>query len=158
MVLEGHEVQAGDLGELRELHDRVRLLGDRRDEDAELQLVGVVGHARKAMELELCVETHGNPDDPAVLLIMGAAASMDRWEPGCASAWPRPGGTYPLRPPGHGGSTSDPPGEPSYTGDDSAADVLRVLDRVGVERAHLVGISRGGALAQMPAVHHRSAC
>ena len=47
VVLEGHEVQAGDLGELRELDHRVRLLGERRDEDAELQLVEVVRHGRE---------------------------------------------------------------------------------------------------------------
>ncbi|MGZ8512268.1 MAG: alpha/beta fold hydrolase, partial [Candidatus Limnocylindria bacterium] len=34
---------------------------------------------------ELCVDTVGDPADPAVLLIMGGAASMDRWEePFCA--------------------------------------------------------------------------
>ena len=29
---------------------------------------------------ELCVDTIGDPAQPAVLLIMGAAGSMDRWE------------------------------------------------------------------------------
>lgn len=29
---------------------------------------------------ELCVDTIGEPADPAVPLIMGAAGSMDRWE------------------------------------------------------------------------------
>ena len=47
MVLEGHEVHAGDLGEHGELDHRVRLLGERRDEDAELQLVEVVRHVAK---------------------------------------------------------------------------------------------------------------
>ena len=45
VVLEGHEVQAGELGELGQLDHGVGLLGQRRDEDAELQLVGVVRHA-----------------------------------------------------------------------------------------------------------------
>ena len=31
-------------------------------------------------DVELCVQTVGNPDHPAVLLIHGAAASMTWWE------------------------------------------------------------------------------
>jgi pimeloyl-ACP methyl ester carboxylesterase len=34
------------------------------------------------------------------------------------------------------------------------ADVLAVLDHLGVERAHLVGLSMGGALAQVTAIEH----
>ena len=39
------EVQADDVGELRELDHGVGLRGDGRDEDAELEVVAVVGHA-----------------------------------------------------------------------------------------------------------------
>jgi pimeloyl-ACP methyl ester carboxylesterase len=107
------------------------------------------------MEVELCVETHGDPADAAVLLIMGAAASMDRWEPAFCERLAA-AGRYVIRYDHRdtGGSPTDPPGKPSYTGDDLAADALRVLDGLSVERAHLVGMSMGGALAQVVAVGH----
>jgi pimeloyl-ACP methyl ester carboxylesterase len=103
----------------------------------------------------LCIETFGDPADPAVLLIMGGAASMDRWEePFCErlAAAGRHVIRYDHR--DTGGSTTYPPGQPGYTGDDLVADAVGVLDHLGVERGHLVGLSMGGALAQRIAVEH----
>ena len=34
----------------------------------------------RAGDVDLCLETFGDPADPAVLLISGAAASMDWWD------------------------------------------------------------------------------
>ena len=86
---------------------------------------------------------------------MGAAASMDRWEePFCArlAAAGRHVIRYDHR--DTGGSTTWPPGEPGYTGDDLLADAVGVLDHLGVERAHVAGLSMGGGLAQDLAVRH----
>jgi pimeloyl-ACP methyl ester carboxylesterase len=107
------------------------------------------------MEVELCAETFGDPADPTVLLVMGMAASMDRWPtPFCErlAAAGRHVVRYDHRDTGQ--SATDPPGKPSYDGGDLAADSLRVLDRLGVERAHLVGMSMGGALAMLNAIAH----
>ena len=43
---------------------------------------GVIGNDRivQVNGVELCVETIGEPGDPAILLISGAGASMDWWE------------------------------------------------------------------------------
>ena len=104
---------------------------------------------------ELCVDTIGDPAHPAVLLIMGAAASMDRWEePFCErlAAAGRSVVRYDLR--DTGGSTTYPPGEPGYSGDDLVADALGILDQLGIERAHVAGLSMGGALAQRIAIDH----
>jgi pimeloyl-ACP methyl ester carboxylesterase len=104
---------------------------------------------------ELCVDTIGDPAQPAVLLIMGAAGSMDRWErPFCERL--AAAGRFVIRYDNRdtGGSTSYPPGEPGYTSDDLVADALGILDRLGVERAHLAGLSMGGAIAQRIAVEH----
>ena len=104
---------------------------------------------------ELCVETFGDAADPAVLLIMGGAASMDRWEePFCerlASA-----GRHVIRYDHRdtGESTTYPPGRPGYTGDDLIADPLAILDHLGVARAHLAGMSMGAAIVQRIAVEH----
>ncbi|MEV0611829.1 alpha/beta fold hydrolase [Nonomuraea sp. NPDC050404] len=46
-----------------------------------------------------------------------------------------------------GRSTSSPPGRPSYTAHDLTPDPLRILDALGVGRAHLVGLSMGGGIA-----------
>ncbi len=119
---------------------------------------GTAGHVSMRMEIngaELCVDTVGDRGDPAVLLIMGGAASMDRWEdPFCERL--ADAGRYVIRYDHRdtGGSTSYPPGEPGYTGDGLAADPLGILDRLGIERAHLVGLSMGGGIAQRIAVEH----
>jgi pimeloyl-ACP methyl ester carboxylesterase len=101
----------------------------------------------------ICSETFGRRDDPAVLLIMGAMASMLWWpDEFCA----RLAGTgrfvirYDNRDTGR--SVGYEPGTATYTGDDMAGDALTVLDEHGVERAHLVGMSMGGALAQVVAL------
>ena len=104
---------------------------------------------------QVCVDTTGDSTDPAVLLIMGGAASMDRWEPAfCEQLAAR--GRFVIRYDHRdtGGSTTYPPGRPGYTGDDLVADAIAVLDALGVERAHLVGMSMGGAIAQRLAVDH----
>ena len=105
--------------------------------------------------VDLCVETFGSPTDPAILLIMGAGASMDWWQDDfCArlAAGPRYVIRYDHR--DTGGSTSYPPGEPGYTGDDLVADAAALLAVLGVRRAHVVGQSMGGALAQLLALDH----
>ena len=104
---------------------------------------------------ELCVDTFGDPAHPSVLLIMGSAGSMDRWEePFCERL--AAAGRYVIRYDHRdtGGSTTYPPGKPGYTSDELFADPLAILDHLGVERAHLVGLSMGGAIAQMIALEH----
>ena len=102
---------------------------------------------------ELVLDTFGDPSDPPVLLIMGGAASMDRWEPGFCERLAA-AGRYVIRYDHRdtGGSTTYPPGEPGYTADDLDADAVGVLDHLGVERAALVGMSMGAGIAQTIAV------
>ena len=104
---------------------------------------------------ELCVDTIGDPSHPAVLLVMGAAGSMDRWEPPFCERLAA-AGRYVIRYDHRdtGGSTTSPPGRPGYTADDLVADALGILDHLGVARAHLVGLSMGGGIVQTIAVDH----
>jgi pimeloyl-ACP methyl ester carboxylesterase len=44
-------------------------------------------------------------------------------------------------------------GHPTYTGADLVADAAGVLDAYGIAAAHVVGVSAGGALAQLLALH-----
>ncbi|MFC8798467.1 alpha/beta fold hydrolase [Promicromonospora sp. NPDC057138] len=113
----------------------------------------------------LCAETFGDPADPAVLLIGGISGPMDWWQDGFCRALADGGaGDSPSADGGRfvirydhrdtGRSTTDPPGAPSYTGDDLALDPVRVLDALGIDRAHLVGVSMGGGIAQRVAIEH----
>ncbi|WP_239168647.1 alpha/beta fold hydrolase, partial [Paractinoplanes deccanensis] len=103
--------------------------------------------------IELCVETFGEPGDPALLLIAGAASSMDWWEDEFCRRLAA-GGRFVIRYDHRdtGRSTSFPAGAPPYSDVDLAHDALGVLDGLGVHRAHLVGLSMGGFLAQRIAV------
>jgi pimeloyl-ACP methyl ester carboxylesterase len=53
-----------------------------------------------------------------------------------------------------GRSVSYEPGIPPYTLRDLAAYAVGLLDAFGVKRAHLVGMSMGGAVAQIAALEH----
>jgi pimeloyl-ACP methyl ester carboxylesterase len=108
-----------------------------------------------AAGVELCLETFGDPSDPAVLLISGATASMDWWEPTFCARLADAGRfvvRYDHRDTGR--SAASPTGNPAYSFDDLATDPLRILDALGIERAHLVGVSMGGGIAQFLAAHH----
>jgi pimeloyl-ACP methyl ester carboxylesterase len=104
---------------------------------------------------ELCVETFGERSDPAILLVMGAGASMDWWEDELCERLAA-GSRYVVRYDHRdtGQSTSYPPGAPGYTGADLVADPIAVLDALGVRAAHVVGLSMGGALAQVIGLDH----
>ena len=108
-----------------------------------------------AGEAEICAQAFGDPADPAVLLIMGQMGSMLWWrDEFCGRLAAR--GRYVLRYDHRdtGRSTSYPPGEPGYSGDDLAEDPIAVLDAYGIERAHIAGVSMGGGIAQTIAVRH----
>jgi pimeloyl-ACP methyl ester carboxylesterase len=106
---------------------------------------------------ELCVEVIGDPGAPPMLLIAGAGCSMDFWDEDLCRRLAdhrRLVVRYDHRDTGR--STSYPAGAPGYTGADLAADAVAVLDGLGVPRAHVVGISMGGGIAQRLALEHRN--
>jgi pimeloyl-ACP methyl ester carboxylesterase len=95
--------------------------------------------------VDLCVETFGEPTDPAIVLIHGAGASMDWWEEDFCTrlaAGRRCVIRYDHRDTGQ--STSYPPGAPGYTGADLVADPLALLDVLGLRVAHVVGVRWAG--------------
>lgn len=109
----------------------------------------------RANGVDLCVETFGDRGDAAILLIMGASGSMDWWEDEFCerlAAGSRFVIRYDQRDTGR--SVSYVPGAPKYTGPDLVADAGGVLDALEVARAHVVGISMGGAIAQLLALDH----
>ncbi len=109
----------------------------------------------KADDVELASEAFGNPDDPAILLIMGAMASMLWWpKEFCQRLADK--GRYVIRYDNRdtGLSTNYPVGKPEYSFDDMADDAIRVLDGYGISSAHIVGMSMGGMIAQLVALKY----
>ena len=121
----------------------------------------------KVGELELEYETFGDRGDPPVLLIMGLAMQLVAWDDRfCAQLAAR--GFFVVRFDNRdiGRSTwLDALGMPdlmaAMTGDaaaakysleDMAADALGLLDALELPRAHLVGASMGGMIAQCAAI------
>ena len=117
-------------------------------------------------EIEICYETFGDPGDLPILLIMGLGTQMVAWHDDfCSQLAER--GFFVIRHDNRdiGRSTHlDRAPIPSliqlarrdrnapYTLADMAADSVGVLDHLGVERAHVVGASMGGMIAQTLAI------
>lgn len=111
----------------------------------------------KAAAPEIVSQTFGDPGDPAMLLIMGAMASM-LWWPEALCEKLAGEGRFVIRYDNRdtGLSTKYAPGEPPYTFDDMADDAVRVLDSYGIGKAHVVGMSMGGMIAQRLVLKHPS--
>jgi pimeloyl-ACP methyl ester carboxylesterase len=105
--------------------------------------------------VELCTEPLGDPGHPAILLIMGLGASMLWWEEGFCRLL-ADGGRFVIRYDHRdtGRSVTYEPGRPRYSGADLVADARGVLDAYAIPAAHVVGVSAGGALAQVAALQH----
>jgi len=103
--------------------------------------------------VELCTEPFGDPADSPILLVAGVGSSMLWWDEGfCATL--AAAGRFVLRYDHRdtGRSVSYEPGRPGYTGADLVADAVGVLDAYGIPAAHVVGVSAGGAFAQLLAL------
>ena len=123
----------------------------------------------KVGEIEIAYETFGDPSNPAVLLVMGLATQMIAWhEDFCAELAGR--GFHVIRfdnrDVGRSTALRHLPAPTirqlalrskkaaGYTLSDMAADAVGLLDQLGIERAHIVGASMGGMIAQTIAIEH----
>ncbi|MCU4759476.1 MULTISPECIES: alpha/beta hydrolase [unclassified Bacillus (in: firmicutes)] len=109
----------------------------------------------KINEIDICTESFGNSEDPAVLLIMGAMCSMVYWdEEFCHQLADT--GRYVIRYDNRdvGRSTTYEPGSSHYTVVDMADDAVGVLDAYHIDEAHIVGMSLGGMIAQIIALRN----
>jgi pimeloyl-ACP methyl ester carboxylesterase len=117
---------------------------------------------------EICFETFGDPDHPALLLTMGLATQMLGWhEEFCAELAGR--GFHVIRYDNRDvGRSQRMDGRvptllqllrrdkraATYTLEDMAADAVGLLDHLRIEAAHVVGASMGGMIAQTMAARH----
>jgi pimeloyl-ACP methyl ester carboxylesterase len=107
----------------------------------------------EANGVELCTEAFGEASDPPVLLVMGIGASMLWWDEVFCRMLADDGRfviRYDHRDTGR--SVAYEPGRPGYRGRDLAVDAVGVLDAYGLGAAHVVGVSAGGAFAQLLAL------
>ncbi len=94
--------------------------------------------------VEIAFEWSGS--GPAVVLLHGSAANRSMWDdPGITAALNDRFRVVTLDIRGHG--QSGKPDTPEGYGPELAADVVRVLDAVGVDQAHVVGYSLGALIA-----------
>lgn len=109
----------------------------------------------RAGGIELCTAAFGDPTDPPILLVMGVGASMLWWDEAlCHLLAERHRYVIRYDHRDTGRSTTYPVGRPGYTGADLVHDAAAVLDGYGIGSAHVVGVSAGGALAQLFALEH----
>ena len=118
-------------------------------------------------------DERGNPDDPALLLIMGYTAQMVAWPAGFCDMIAAKGyrvirfdnrdvgltqkfeefGVPNLQQAVAGLMKGDVP-EAGYTLEDMADDAAGLLDALGIRGAHIMGASMGGMIAQLFALRH----
>ncbi len=124
---------------------------------------------RSSRDIELCYQTYGDPDDEPLLLVMGLGGPMTWWDPElCEILAER--GFFVIRYDNRDtGRSTRSPGRvtrvdarprlraagrvrPPYTLDDLADDAFGLLDHLGLDSAHVVGVSMGGMIAQTMAI------
>jgi pimeloyl-ACP methyl ester carboxylesterase len=127
----------------------------------------------KANGIEIEYETAGNKSDPALLLIMGLGAQLTRWpraflerlashgfrvicfdnrDVGLSTKLEAAG--LPDFPTLFQALSEGRQPDAPYLLDDMAADTVGLLDALGIERAHIVGGSLGGMIAQLVAADY----
>jgi pimeloyl-ACP methyl ester carboxylesterase len=125
-------------------------------------------------ELEIYYEDMGDPNDPAVLLIMGLGAQLLLWrngfceklinqglrvirfdncDVGLSSKLPGHSSGAPLLP-RMARSLVGLTSPAAYTLEDMSDDAAALLDHLGIDSAHVVGGSMGGMIAQIFAARH----
>jgi pimeloyl-ACP methyl ester carboxylesterase len=126
----------------------------------------------KANGIEICYDTAGDASDPTVLLVMGLGGQLIQWDPELCRMIAERGFhvvRFDNRDVGlsthHDGgvdvfglfaseASGSPPPPVPYLLSDMADDAVGLLDHLGVDRAHVVGVSMGGMIAQSIALAH----
>jgi len=123
--------------------------------------------------ITIAYETHGNPADPPLLLVMGLGAQLTLWPIELVEALAARG-YYVIRHDNRDIGLSEKFGHAGipnfrkvallrmfgirtrlpYRLSDMAGDSVALLSALGIDRAHVVGGSMGGMIAQLMAIEH----
>ena len=120
----------------------------------------------KVGPVDIVYETIGDPADPPLLLVMGLGMQLIHWDVELCERLAERGFhviRFDNRDAGLSTKVSAPvpnvmrlmaglPVKVPYLLSDMAADAFGVLDHLGIERAHVVGTSMGGMIAQQMAI------
>jgi pimeloyl-ACP methyl ester carboxylesterase len=120
----------------------------------------------KVGPVELVYETIGDPSDPPLLLVMGLGMQLIHWDLELCRRFAERGFhviRFDNRDAGLSTKIQAPvpnvmrlmaglPVKVPYLLTDMAADSLGLLDHLGIERAHVAGVSMGGMIAQQMAI------
>ncbi len=107
-------------------------------------------YARASDGIRLHYEAIGRRDGPAVLMVQGLGADKHGWDMQRIALAPR---FRTIALDNRGAGRSDKPFG-TYSLEQMADDAIAVLDHAGVESAHVVGASMGGAISQLIALKH----
>lgn len=118
--------------------------------------------------IELAYQEVGDADGEPLVLVMGLATQMVAWDEEFCTMLAGRGFRvvrFDNRDVGHSSKLSDAgvPGRrdlflgrnPAYRLSDMAADTAGLMDHLGIESAHVVGVSMGGMIGQTLAIEHR---
>jgi pimeloyl-ACP methyl ester carboxylesterase len=123
----------------------------------------------RANGIDIEYETFGDPADPVMLLIMGLGGQLIVWDDELCDQLAAHGFRvirFDNRDVGLSTKIEEAPvpdimavvqGDRSsvaYSLEDMAADSTGLLDALGIDRAHVVGVSMGGMIAQVVAIEH----
>ena len=106
-------------------------------------------------------ETFGSPDDPTLLMVNGLGSQCINYHEDWCQMFVDAGFhavRFDNRDVGLSTHYTDAPIDEqgaAYRVTDMAQDAIAVLDAVGIERVHVMGLSMGGMIVQHLAIHHR---
>ncbi|HQV57736.1 MAG TPA: alpha/beta hydrolase [Ilumatobacteraceae bacterium] len=103
-------------------------------------------------DIELYYESFGSTDNPTILLVCGLGMQSTGYSDQFVGSFVDRGFHVVRFDNRDSGLSSDGPAE--YRLSDMAADGMAVLDAVGVDQAHIFGVSMGGMIVQTMAIEH----
>jgi pimeloyl-ACP methyl ester carboxylesterase len=103
--------------------------------------------------MTLCYDSIGDPGHPTMLLVMGLGFQLVHWPDAFCEQLAARGFRVVRFDNRDAGRSTHLPGE-RYGLEDMADDTAGLLDALGVRRAHVVGASLGGMVAQLVAIRH----
>ena len=153
------EVDGSDVGDRRsfQLGHGVSLAGRRRGrlagrfrtvDDGSVPLVPV------GSDIEIFYESFGEPDDPLLVLVGGLGNQLIMWAEELCWGFVDRGFRVVRFDNRDAGLSTRPPADVAYDLADMAGDIVGMLDALGVDAGHILGMSLGGMIAQTMAIDH----